>query len=612
MRIGPIRRAVSLVVAIALAMPSLMAPARAQAPGAAQITRAEYEACQTRDEAAFRQAIEAVTTSALRRGLQGIDYRPIVNDEWRRGGFDEIMARRVDTAIEEIKNETSWTDLISSIASKETAQQLATAAAERVYRSDDVKRAIEGLAVGVGRELGKRIELATVDTAEPAMQCLKAFLGPRYGRTVAGAVSEDAGREFAIDPAKNQTTVTSGQILGESKDAIAGAVILIVRRQLAKIAARVGQRIVGAVLSRLVTVVAGGIGLVLIAKDVWELRHGVLPIIATEMKSTATRDKVQEELAKAISEQIGEHVREIGVGTAERIVEIWNDFRRAHAKVLEIADRNERFRQFIDTVHPQNLGRLDETVGLVLAAEGEPAILARLENGSLHQAVERMPQQAFEIARDLRSLEAAFRWMALAGDQLPRVVEHEIHRRNPPEEFNKAALQRLLRLDDRLAITRLAALKLSVREPLLELEDAGLKRLARAVGEAELASLSGYLTGLERGARQRLLSAVTEVPARLTLVSASGVREAIFASRDHAAALAIMLRSDSVFEVFAFLEDFRLVRDGKVSPRILWIRYPVALGLFGGLALLIFMLLWRGLFGRRRPAVIVQAPPAQG
>ena len=34
-------------------------------------------------------------------------------------------------------------------------------------------------------------------------------------------------------------------------------------------------------LGRLVSVVAGGVGLVLIAKDIWDFRHGVLPIIAT-------------------------------------------------------------------------------------------------------------------------------------------------------------------------------------------------------------------------------------------------------------------------------------------------------------------------------------------
>ena len=605
MRHHPFRTAISGLTALSFALVNTGYPALAQSRDAAAITRTEYEACQTRDEAGFRTAIEAVTTGALKRGLQGLDYRVVVNDEWRKGNFDETLARRVDASIEELRSETSWKDLITSLASKDTAQQLAQSAAERVFRSDDIKRAIEGLAVGVGREIGKRIELATGDTAEPAIQCLQAFLGPRYGTTVAGVVSKDAGREFQIDPTKASATVSAGQVINSSREGIAGAVILIVRRQLANLATRVGQRLVGAVLGRLVAVVAGGIGVVLIAKDLWELRNGVLPIIATEMKSTSTRDKVQDELSKAIGEQIGEHVREIGAKTAERVVEIWQDFKRAHAKVLEVAEKDEKFRRFLDTVKPENLSRLDEVAALVLASEGEPAILKRLDDGTLLEAVERLPAPAFDIAREQRSLDTAFKWQALAGPTLPKVIEYEIYRRNGPDTFTKSTLARLLKLDDRLAITRLAGLKPDAREPLLELDDPSLLKLGRALGETDLGSLSGYLTGLERGARQRLLIAVVDAPAKLTTVTPQSVREAILASRDQAAALSVMLRADGIFDFFLFRDDVLLVKDGKISPRILWARYPVALSLFAFAAFVLLMLLRRLIFGRR-PQIVVQ------
>ena len=603
MRTANLRTAVSGLSAFAVVAASV-APSLAQPRPGSAITRAEYEGCQTRDEAGFRAAIEAVTTGALKRGLQGLDYRATVNDEWRKGGFDEVMNRRVDATIEEIRSETSWKDLISSLASKETAQQLATTAAERVYRSDDIKRAIEVLAVGVGREIGKRIELATTDTAEPAIQCIQAFLGPRYGSTVAGVVSRDAGREFQIDPSKASAGVSTGQVLAESRDGIAGAVILIVRRQLANLATRVGQRLVGAVLGRLVAVVAGGIGVVLIAKDLWELRNGVLPIIATEMKAPATRDKVQDELAKAIGEQIGEHVREIGAKTAERVVEIWHEFRRAHAKVLEIAEKDEKFRRFIDTVKPENLARLDEVAALVLASEGEPAILKRLDDGTLLEAVERLPQAAFDIAREQRSLETALKWQALAGPALPRVVEYEIYRRNGPDEFSKASLARILKIDDRVAVARLAALKATVREPLLELDDPSLQKLGRIANETDLASISSYLTGLEQPARVRLLAAVVSAPGKLAMVTPQNVREAILTSRDQAAALGVMLRADGVFDFTVFRDDVLLAKDGRINPRLLLSRYPVALSLFGFAGLVLFMMLWRLLFGRRTRIVV--------
>lgn len=599
-----LRKSVTGIAVLSLLAPILAAPLAAQGGGARQITRAEYEACQSRDEAGFRAAIETVTIAALQRGLAGTDYRAIVDEEWRKGSLDDVMARRVDAAIDELRGETSWTELITSLASKETAKQLATSAAERVYRSDEMKRAIERLATAVGREVGKRIELTTADTAEPATQCLKAFLGPRYGATVAATIARDAGREFLLEPGKAAASVSSGQVLLEGREGLTGAVILIVRRQLANLATRIGQRLIGAVLGRLVAVVAGGVGVVLIAKDVWELRHGVLPIIATEMKSPATRDKVEDELAKALGEQINEHVKDIGAKSAERVVEIWREFRNAHAKVLELAEQNDGFRSFLDTVAPTRLGRLDEVVALVLATEGQPAILARLGNGTLREAVVAMDEDAFGIARDMRALEPAFQWRALAGDLMPKVVKYEIHRRASPKDLSRASLARVLALDDALAISRVAALAPTVRNPLLEMEPGKLRALARTFGEADLNVLAGYLTKLEPQARVRLMTAVSDHPAKLVALSVSGAREAVLASKDQSAALGVLLRPDAVFDFVTFYEDVTLVRAGRISPGLIWVRYPVAIGVLGVLALAILALLWRLIRGRR-PRIIV-------
>ena len=207
--------------------------------------------------------------------------------------------------------------------------------------------------------------------------------------------------------------------------------MLVVRRQLSNMAARIGQRVIGSILSRLVSVVAGGIGLVLIAKDIWDFRHGVLPIVAGEMKSKATKDKVRDEIAKTISEHIGESLKEISDKTAERVVEIWLEFRRAHAKVLEFADRNEAFKRFLDTIRPSDLPRLDEVVALVLASEGETGVTKRLGDGTLNVAVTALPPAALDIAREARSLETALKWSAVAGNSLPKVVEYE---NSPPHD----------------------------------------------------------------------------------------------------------------------------------------------------------------------------------
>ena len=345
------------------------------------------------------------------------------------------------------------------------------------------------------------------------------------------------------------------------------------------------------------SVVASGVGVVLIAKDIWDFRHGVLPIIADEMKAKTTKDKVREELAKSIAEQIHDSVKEISDKTAERVVEIWLEFRRAHAKVLEIAERQDGFKRFLDTVKSDDMPRLDEIVALVLAGEGEPGVLKRLDDGTLHRAVTGLPPGSIEIAREGRSLEAALQWSAVAGDSLPKVVEYEVHRRAKPDAFTKASLQRLLGLEDRLAITRLASLTPAARTPLFELETAELKSLARVLDETQLDALSRYLTSLDKASAQRVLRAVAQTPARMAELGKPRVRDAILASSDQAAAVGMMLQANSMPDPNLMLEHLRLVLDGRVSPLLLWEKHPASLVATAFLALALLLMMKRLLFG---------------
>ncbi len=572
---------------------------------ATTISRAEYEACQARDEQGFRVAIETLTKRGLDAGLVNVDYKAIVGDEWRRANVDDVIDRQVDRAITEVREESSWMQLWQSLASKDKAQELATTAAERVYRSEPIKKAIEAMATGVGKDIGKRIELATIDTGGPATQCMSLFVGRRYGSMIAGIVATGAGKEYGIDPAKGGAQVSTGQVLIEGTEGVAGTVVLVVRRQLSNMATRIGQRLVGSILGRLVSVVAGGVGLVLIAKDIWDFRYGVLPIVATEMKSKETKDKVREEIAKSIAEQINESVKDIAEKTADRVVEIWLEFRRAHAKVVELAGRQEEFKRFLDTVKPSDLASLDEVVGIVLASEGEAGLSKRLENGTLHRAVSALPPGAIEIAREARSLETALQWEAVAGASLPKIVEYEIHRRAKPDGFTNASLQRLLGLQDKMAITRLAALTPAARTSLFELEAGDLKTLARSLDDTQLDSLSRYLTGLDKTPAQRILRAVAQTPSRMAELAKPGVREAILASSDQAAAVGMMLQANSMPDVSQLVDHARLVIDGRVSPLLLWEKHPLTIVASGVLLLVLLLILRRLMFGTR-PKIVVQ------
>ncbi len=564
------------------------------------MTRADYEACQSADEDGFRRSIEGLSLKALEAGVKSFDYRAAVDNQWRRLGMDDLLSNRVDVALDEVRNETSWAGLAQSLINTEKAQEISAAVAERVYKSDEMKSAIENLATGVGNEIGRTLELASKDAVGPSLECLRAFLGQRYGSTVAGVVTSDVERDFGLEGVAGKASVSSGSVIQHSSQGIAGAAILLMRRQLANIAARIGQRLAGSILARLVSVAAGGVGLVLVAKDIWELRNGVLPIIGEEMKSDATKAMVKDELAKTIGEQISAHLSEIAAKAADRVVEIWRTFRNAHQKALELAASNDVFRSFLDTVKPEQLARLDEVVALVMASDGEQGVLKRLNDGTLNEAVRFLPEPAMTIARDTRSVDAALGWSALAGDQLPKVMEHEIYRKSAPQHFTRATLTKLLALDDHVAIVRLASMSQEARDRLLSLGPDDLKRLARSFSETELAALSRYLEGLEPEPRARVLAAVAATPGKMQALAAPRVRDAVLSSGDQARAVDMMLREGSGGPE-AILADARAAWDGQISAILMWEKHPLVVV---GLALLgiVFLLMLRRLFRPRRPA----------
>src|SRR5262245_35479772 len=156
-RAGHLVRTVHIRVRPAVCCLTAAALLLAQFPtayAASTMTRADYEACQARDENGFRVAIETLTRKGLQSGLANVDYKVLVADEWRRGNIDDVIDREVDRAIAEVREESSWVKLWSTLASREKAQELATTAAERVYRSDAMKKSIEQMATGLGKEIG--------------------------------------------------------------------------------------------------------------------------------------------------------------------------------------------------------------------------------------------------------------------------------------------------------------------------------------------------------------------------------------------------------------------------------------------------------------------------
>jgi hypothetical protein len=317
------------------------------------------------------------------------------------------------------------------------------------------------------------------------------------------------------------------------------------------------------------------------------------------MKSPATKEKVREELATTLATQMNGHIKEIATATAEQVIEVWQTFRRAHALVLQIADQNGEFRKFLDGVDPQSLPRLDEVVSILAASEGQDSILRRLKDGSLNRAVHLMPDKGLEIARDTNSIATGLEWTALAGNHLDQVLDYELHRRMSPKDLTAASLDRILGLNDRSAIIKIASVPPAARDALFSLDSSNLNTLLRSLSEDELKSLAGYLDGLRPGPREIVLKAIATSPAKMQLLASARVREGIIASPDQEAAARMMLTATSGLSPRAVVDDAKLVWEGRVAPLLLWDKHPQAVVAAGFLA--IVLIAWLGrLFRRRR------------
>ena len=285
---------------------------------------------------------------------------------------------------------------------------------------------------------------------------------------------------------------------------------------------------------------------------------------------------------------------------------VWQTFKQAHALVLRIAESDSAFRAFVDGVKPAELPKLDEVVSLLVVAEGEGAVLKRLEDGSLNTAVHTMPETAITIARDTKSVGAALDWYRIAGKRIDEVAANDIHRHAAPADFSSASLSRVLALADRTSIKRIAAIPATARDTLLSLDAQRLASLVKSLSEDELTTLSSYLAGLQPGPRERVLTAVADNPGRMQVLASPGVRDAIIASADQSAAAEMMLRPAAGLAPSVFAGDVVMAWEGRISPLLLWYRHPAPVAVSAVLMLVVLGWLMR-LFRRRKPTA---APPA--
>ncbi len=561
--------------------------------------------CRALSDADVRDRIRELASTNLGAELTAVDYPALVGKYWTKDDIGARIDREVDAAVAAVRADSSWFDRAYSTVSKSSAGRYATAVADRTYNSEGFKAALDELATGVAKDAGAQIEAATAKVSNPIVACVQTALQSRYGGAIAQVFAQESQKNLEAKAEQPAIKIGTSDLVLNNAASISGIVLIVTRRVIATLVEGIGDRIAGVVASRIVSSVAGLVGLALIAKDVYEAGAGVFPIVAERMKADETKSLIKDEIGKTIQTDITQQVGTIAQETADRIYAVWLDFKQKYKLLLTLSEKNQAFAGTLKDTRLDQLSKLGQIVDILYASEGENRIFERAADGSLSKALLDLNDAGLQIAADRKSLAEALRWSAVAGEDLPRVVDTGIYRWLSPEGLGHETLEKLLSLNDRIALGRIAGLTPEERDLIVNLPAGQMRDFARRLSDRQLAAFADYQRRLEPGAARALLHAVSETPSVMHELSGEGLEQAIFTSRDQLAALNMVIHEDaSLFSYSRIVKDAELVRNGDVGYRVFWERYWLSIALAGFLLLLLLSWLRRLLFSR--PQIVVK------
>jgi hypothetical protein len=561
--------------------------------------------CRSLSDTEVRDRIRELAASNLKAEFTAINYQVLVDKYWVKNDISARLDREVDAAIAAVRADSNYFDRIYSTVSKSSASRFATAVADRAYNSQGFKAAIEELATGVANDAGAQIEKATAKVSNPIIACVQTALQSRYGAAVAQVFAQESQRNLESRSEQPAVKIQTSDLVLNNAGSISGIVLIVTRRVIATVVESIGARIAGAVASRIVSSVAGLLGLALIAKDLYDANAGVFPIVAERMKSAETKTLIKDEIAKTIQADIGQQAETIARETAEHIYAVWLDFKQKYNRLLTFSEKSADFATFLKDRRLDQLSKLGQIVDILYSSEGEGRVIESVRDGSLNKALLDLTDAGLVIATDRKSIADALRWTEIAGPDLKRAVEMGVYRWLPSQGLSRDTLEKILSLNDKNAIERLADLSPEQRQLIIALPASQLRDLTRRLTGRQLAAFATYERRLEPAAARILSRAINETPSVMEELSGEGLQRAILDSKDQLAALSMAIHEDaSLISYGRIFKDAELVRDGTVSYRVFWERYWLSI-LVAGFAMLLF-LSWvrRLLFGR--PQIVIR------
>jgi len=488
----------ALVLATVPVTPATAAPAQQNGAGS-QYTVGD---CSRIDRAQLRSEIERHVLAVLQSNATPLDVDTIVARTWAELGMDAAVDAEVARAINDIMMSEDYLNRLISGWWGEKAQEYAERVANDAFGAPTFRARLDELSAVIGGEVARQVEAQFSQAASVALLCLQAYVGEKYSTAFfalfAQRVQQETQRidlEPLAAPQINGLTDHQLALAGVGTILTTQLVYRLSQKLSQKIAQRVAGKVVGRVLgkagSSFIPIAGWVIGIGMIVYDLWEGGQGALPQIQEGLQSQEVKQKIQEEIATAVKDDLPEQASLIALETAVSLSEQWQGFCGAYDYVCAVAEENDSFHRLLQEVTLDDMASVAALVNFYMRELGRTELDRALADGTLTQLLA-MPDAALIVLRESHSTATTLAWRALAGDQLSVVAGWGIHRQAAPAEFTPLTFDALVALEESGA-QKLLALPADKRAALLALPADVLAQLVAVEPVTDLDWLAGYL-----------------------------------------------------------------------------------------------------------------------
>lgn len=541
--------------------------------------------CDVITEETLQDELNKVTQQVVEEASAQLDVSRIVASQWRQLEMDAAIDREVDAAVERVKNrEDYWNKFLSSW-SAEKAEELTLAVTTETFDAPTFHSAIDELSLAIAQGIGDEIAELSAQSVSAAFFCLQTFIDGNYSSALVSTFEEEVRLATEASTVNENNALDNNllTIAGQHRTALGGVGVIIVAQVSKRIVLELGEliskriagRIVGRVLgkagSTLIPIAGWLIGAGMIAYDLYSSRDGALPQIQETLKSEEVKAGIRDEITAEIEPELRRELPQIAREISNQLYNEWRDVKRDIRQVLELAEADAAFAAILNELStPNELSKLVNLVGVSMRTLGRDGLLQAVDDGSFGQLLQQS-EAAFVILDDTGSLEDALTWTATVGNLIDDVVRYEVYKHQPPTGLERSALEKLLALQDAVAIQKLALLDPATLNTLLGLSTTNLVTLANAVDATELSAVADYLTSLDQTRRNQLIAQISSNPATVAQLNDPTLRDFMATSAvDFESALAFVLAPKTGTAPFT---DLTNVATGQVPWQLFLYKY---------------------------------------